>query len=391
MFNPLFILAIGVMSLIYVGINYYIGLRGWHSLFSHFMIVPHNLYWGIFWFVALAYLLARLGEKVLPAIVDNWLKLIGSYWLGLMFYFILVLLTIDVVRLANHWLRFIPPALIADSRFGFISGIVVTVAVFGTVAYGAWNAQHPVVQHYDVSIAKKAGNLNKMHIVMVSDIHLGTIVGNSQLTKMVSMINSLHPDLIVFPGDVIDESVQPFVEKKMAAHFRQLRAKYGVFSILGNHEYIDGHDEEVSYYLGTAGVRVLRDETVKVADSVYLTGREDRLAERFAGKKRQDIAKLTSNLDHSLPLIVLDHQPSHLEEPEMAGIDLQLSGHTHRGQLFPNQWITSRIFEDDWGLLRKGEFNLIVSSGFGTWGPPIRVGNKPEIVDVTVHFTAPKN
>ncbi|WP_407313306.1 hypothetical protein [Desulfosporosinus sp. SB140] len=91
-------------------------------------------------------------------------------------------------------------------------------------------------------------------------------------------------------------------------------------------------------------------------------------------------------VDHSLPIILMDHQPSHLEEPVGQGVDLQLSGHTHAGQLFPIRLITSRIFEDDWGYLRKGNFQLIVSSGYGTWGPPIRVGNTPEIVDITMTF-----
>lgn len=139
-------------------------------------------------------------------------------------------------------------------------------------------------------------------------------------------------------------------------------------------------------YLEGAGVNVLRDRWLKVAGSFYVIGRDESSKARFTGEKRLDLQDLLKGVDNSLPLILLDHVPSQLQEAQAQGIDLQLSGHTHRGQLFPNQFITSKIFEDDWGLLRKGNYQIIVSSGFGTWGPPIRVGNKPEIVDITMRF-----
>jgi hypothetical protein len=91
-------------------------------------------------------------------------------------------------------------------------------------------------------------------------------------------------------------------------------------------------------------------------------------------------------IDRNLPVILLDHQPVNLDEPAQLGIDLQLSGHTHRGQLFPNHLITGRIYENDWGLITRGTLNVVVSSGVGTWGPPIRVGNKPEVVEIVIHF-----
>ncbi|HBW35391.1 MAG TPA: metallophosphoesterase, partial [Desulfosporosinus sp.] len=108
---------------------------------------------------------------------------------------------------------------------------------------------------------------------------------------------------------------------------------------------------------------------------------------RFSGAKRQDLETLMQGVNRSLPVLLMDHQPSQLAEPVEQGVDLQVSGHTHRGQMFPIQFITSRIFENDWGYLRKGDFQLIVSSGYGTWGPPVRIGNTPEIVDITIRFS----
>ncbi len=383
--NPLFFLVVGVFFLIYAGLNYYIGLRGWQALFSHQPFVNHYAYWLVFWLIALSYLAGRIGEKYYPGWLSHWLTLVGAYWLGAMFYFVLILAGIDLIRLLDRLFRFLP----GWARVAGIApavGLCVFLLVSGLLLFGAWNARHPKVQRYHLALPKPAGNLTQLHAVMVSDVHLGTIVKNGQLVKMVDMVNSLKPDIVLFAGDVIDESVEPFVEQQMADSFRRLQSRYGVYAVLGNHEYIGGHAEEVVQYLREAGVQVLRDQYVKVAGSFYLAGRDDSSRERFGAGKRKDLAALLSGVDRRAPLILLDHQPTDLENAQIQGVDLQLSGHTHLGQMFPNQLITGRMYEDDWGLLRKGNLQVIVSSGFGTWGPPIRLGNSPEVVDIVLDF-----
>lgn len=387
MLNPMIFVMIGLFFAAFTGINYYVGLRGWQAIGSHLPFLQGNVYWIAFWIIALSYLAGRLGEKYFPGVLSHFLILLGAYWLATMFYFILSLAIIDLIRFINRGLHFLPDWLARNPAVNPTFGLLVFVLVIGVVVYGAWNARHPRVQHYDVSIAKRADSIRQMKVVMVSDIHLGTIVKNAQLTQMVEMVNRQKPDLIIFAGDIIDESVEPFVELQMADSFRQLRAKYGVYAALGNHEYIGGHAEEAVHYLQQAGVKVLRDEVVNVAGSFYVAGREDSSRERFAGGKRKPLAQVLGSVDRSLPVIVIDHQPSQLEEAQNQGVDLQLSGHTHKGQLWPNELITRRLFEDDWGLLRKGNFQLIVSSGYGTWGPPVRVGASPEIVDITLNFS----
>jgi predicted MPP superfamily phosphohydrolase len=205
---------------------------------------------------------------------------------------------------------------------------------------------------------------------MVSDIHLGNLIDNSRLQDLVSQINTLHPDIILLAGDIIDEDVQPFMSQGMHITFRQLQAPYGVYAVLGNHEYIGGNPEYIVAALTNAGVNVLRDQVVKVADSFYVAGRDDRSVERqlSAGRQRQPLPSLLANLDTGLPLILLDHQPYRLDDSQANGVDLQLSGHTHYGQIFPNNLITGMIYEDDWGYLQKGKFQAIVSCGYGTWG-----------------------
>ena len=221
---------------------------------------------------------------------------------------------------------------------------------------------------------------------MVSDIHLGTIVQSDTLSKMVKTVNELKPDLILFAGDVFEENIEPSEKQQVSDNFRKLSAPYGVFAVLGNHEYIGSNADETIKYLGDSGVKVLRDSVQQIDGSFYLIGRDDISGARYNGAPRQDLKNLMDGVDRSLPVLLMDHQPSHLDEPVQQGVDLQLSGHTHAGQLFPIRLVTSRIFEDDWGLMRKGDFQLIVSSGYGTWGPPIRLGNTPEVVDIMIKF-----
>jgi hypothetical protein len=383
MINP-FLFVGCFIFLIYGGLNYYIGIRGWQALFSYVPGLIPKVYWPIFWLLSLSYLLSRFSQKLLPALLYEGLIRIGVYWLAVMFYLLIVLMAIDVFRLLNSFLLFVPAEM--QQRLNPAVGLTVFLLVVGIVSYGAWNARHPRINHYDIAIDKQAGLLKQLHVVMVSDIHLGTIINNGYLTKMVNSVNQLKPDLVLLPGDVFDEDIDSINEGETVANFQRLSTPYGVFAVLGNHEYIGGFTEEKIKYLREAGVKVLRDSSQEIAGSLNLVGRDDRSGARSSGVKRQDLKTLLQGVNQTLPILVMDHQPLQLAEPEAAGVDLQLSGHTHAGQLFPIRLITQRMFEDDWGYLRKGNFQLIVSSGYGTWGPPVRIGNYPEIVDITITF-----
>ncbi|MDQ1252415.1 MAG: uncharacterized protein QG646_1536, partial [Euryarchaeota archaeon] len=252
------------------------------------------------------------------------------------------------------------------------------------------NARQPRVVHYDITIKKEVPDLPELHAVMVSDIHLGIVVDNGRLKEMVNRINELDPDIVFLAGDTIDEDVGLFADNKMPEILKKLKSRYGAYAVLGNHEYIGGNNELAVEYLQQAGINVLVDRCIKVNNQFYVAGREDRMASRMNGKQRLDLSRLIDGINHNLPVILLDHQPINLEEGQLNGIDLQLSGHTHGGQIFPNTLIARRVFENSWGYLRKGECQIIVSSGFGTWGPPIRIGSNSEIIDITISFVGSK-
>jgi len=139
--------------------------------------------------------------------------------------------------------------------------------------------------------------------------------------------------------------------------------------------------------LNRSGIQVLRDEYTIIANSFYVVGRDDLISKRLGGKERANLSELLEGIDKSLPIILLDHQPQKLTEPHIEGVDLQLSGHTHKGQFFPNNLITGKIFEIDWGYLKKDDYQIIVTSGYGTWGPPIKIGNSSEIIDIKITFS----
>jgi predicted MPP superfamily phosphohydrolase len=376
-----------IISIVIFGAaNYYIGLRGWQKVGNLLPFMNNKVYWAIFWVLALSYVAARIGEKYIPGRIEGYLNLIGAYWMAAMLYFLIILPVIDITAFAGRKLTFIPQGMRGTMFLKTYSGVLVLLIVAGLLIYGTWNARNLKVTHYDIDINKSAGNLKELHAVMISDAHLGSIVDSSRLNKMVDRINELNPDIVFMAGDIVDEKLAPFLKQNMGEIFKKLKTKHGVYAVTGNHEFYGGEVDDIVKNLEMSGIKVLRDDNVKVADSFYVTGREDISIESYYKKKRKSVSEILANADKELPVILLDHNPRDLEEPKESGVDLQLSGHTHRGQMFPNEYFTKRLYELDWGYLKKDNFNIIVSSGIGTWGPPIRIGNSAEIVDVTIRF-----
>ncbi|MCW2278690.1 metallophosphoesterase [Heliophilum fasciatum] len=383
-FYAIFAVVLSVYGLI----NYYIGSHIWNWL-KALGLSPNMrfFFWGLLTFIASSFLLSHFAKAFLPVVVIDGLALIGSYWLAAMLYFTLTLLVFDLLRLWQRWVGLLPSAWVERPDAGVIAGAVIGAIVLTILSYGIWNARHPVANSYDLQINKSAPGLKEAHVVMLSDIHLGTIIHSDRLAEMVAQVNALQPDLILLAGDTLDSDIGPFIDQDMASIMKKLRANWGVYAITGNHEYIGGHGFDFVQALEGVGIAVLQDRAVKIQDAFYVIGRMDRASERFTGEKRKDMEALLADVDRSLPMILLDHQPFQLEQPEQAGIDLQLSGHTHRGQMFPFHWITGSMYEVDAGYLRKNALQVIVSTGYGTWGPPLRIGNRPEIVSVKLHFT----
>lgn len=377
-----FISVFSIILVLYVFLNRYIYIHIWQLLYPIIGTEYENFFRSIFVLLGATPFVARLGRLYFPRKIDSALTIVGYYWLGAIYFFILSWLCIDTILLISQWLGIFPETFIKAPPF---LGWMVVIAVPLLLIYGSLNAQRPRVQCYDISIAKKVEQLPTLHAVLVSDLHLDVTVDSNDLKSMIDKMNSLNPDIIFFAGDIIDENATHFIEQKMSEVFKQLRPKLGMYAVLGNHDYIGGDSERIVECLSSAGMTVLRDDYVKVANQFYVVGRDD-LRSKARGLKRLNLDSIMNGINHTLPIILLDHQPYSLEEGKRQKVDLQLSGHTHRGQLFPLHAITRKVFEIDWGHLKKDNYQIIVSSGLGTWGPPIRIGNSPEIVDITIRF-----
>ncbi|ANY65855.1 phosphoesterase [Paenibacillus sp. BIHB 4019] len=307
---------------------------------------------------------------------------IGMYWLAI---FCLLLLIIPSVQLIARLLRF--TSLPRESVFKW-SGIAVPILLLALLGYGSFLAYSPVVRTYAITIPKGAQGSdpakNTLKIVMASDMHFGILSGKDHAVRLVERINALKPDIVLFPGDILDDQIQPYLDNGIDKIMAAIEAPYGVYASLGNHDKYNGHIEDIINAVEAGGMKVLYDESVTIGDRFTLLGRKD-----HSDTERAPLSELVQGLDAAKPLILLEHQPYDFDMADELGVDLMLSGHTHHGQIFPANFITQLVFENDWGYLKKEQLQSIVSSGFGFWGPPIRLGSRSEIVEINVTFSSP--
>ncbi len=384
--NILLISAFAMVLLLYGGLTYYIGLRGWQFIVASGFEFPVKGYWVFVWIIAFSFFIARGGYKWLPNWLSHTLEVIGAFWLGIMTYAIMILFTLELVDLFNAKLQFISKDIINAPKFVVTIGIASISLILIIIFSGWWSGRNPKIIQYEVKLDKNIEELQGLNIVMLSDLHLGRLVNRRQLERIVEEIRYLNPDLILMPGDIIDDRIDVFVEQNMMEVFKKLNPPLGIYASMGNHEYIGGQAKEAEKYFKKAGINILRDEFVKISDAFYLVGREDKSYERFKNTPRKALKEILHDVDKSLPIIMLDHQPVDIDEAKEWGVDIQLSGHTHRGQLFPFRMFTKKIFAVDWGYEKLDNFHIIVTSGAGTWGPPIRVGHRSEIVNIKINF-----
>jgi predicted MPP superfamily phosphohydrolase len=381
-----FIIFLLIALTIYGGLHFYIIRRGWQALAG--TGVWRTVVFVLFLALALSFIAGRMLLSRFPGPVTEGIIIVGNIYLAVWVYLVLFVCVIDILRLINRLIPFFPrvirdnPGQAGRAAFFIVLGLTAVI-----LAAGAANAARPRLRDLEIRIPKRAGDLRKLVIVLASDIHLNPLMRISRLEKIVKTINGLEPDLILLPGDIVNEDTTGPEFQKMADMLLQLRARYGVFGALGNHESYGGLQKSLMW-LEKGGVHMLVDGGQLIADTFYLFGRMDPSA-LGRRQERKPLKELLAGIDRTYPVILLDHQPMKLAEAEENGVDLQVSGHTHAGQIFPLTVINSLIYEDNQGHYRKGATQYYVSSGVGTWGPPVRVGTVPEIVRLKVIFENP--
>ena len=333
------------------------------------------------------------------------MKLLSNYWLGVLMYTLMTLGIADGLRLLLKYLlrNFAFPGreLLFSNMGTAVVGAVCAVIISAVSIYGVINAGNIHTTKYNISVDKKAGNMKGLNVVLVADLHLGYNIGCKQMEQMTEKINKQNPDLVVVAGDIFDNEYEALDDpEKLAEILRGIRSKYGVYACYGNHDiqekilagFTFGSKEkkestpEMDEFLEKAGITLLRDEYVLIDDSFYLYGRPDYERPGRGIDKRKTPQEITEGMDVSLPVLVIDHEPRELQELADAGVDVDLCGHTHDGQVFPGNIVIRFFWENKCGYLKKGNMHNIVTSGVGLFGPNMRVGTKSEICDVSICF-----
>lgn len=354
-----------IFFLIHGVINCYIFIRGWQALppKSYFRILYTTVFSFFFISSIVSWFLFGLTNSPLVRII-HWAE---SFWYGMMVYFFLAIVIIDLIRFIGFLLGYRPSSV---KHYEIIKQIIFVSIILLNVAamyIGHKNASKLHVTPITIEINKDAGDMKNLNIVMVSDFHLGSIITVERLKEIIRTVNSLKPDIVLIPGDIVDNNVEPLVRQDLGSVLSKIESRYGVYAVTGNHEFYGEDVDKTVKYLGDNGVTFLRDEATRIGNSFYVIGREDKTGESYYDKKRKPLKDIISQVDKTYPLILMDHRPSNLNDGLSADIDLQVSGHSHHGQIFPLNLITGMVYEVSWGYLRKGATHYYVSCGVGSW------------------------
>lgn len=376
------IIFISIFFLIFGLAGYYVYTRTTQAFPGTF--IDSTTFLLLYIFLLSSFFTGKLVETFSVGLISDTLVKIGSISIGFFLYALLFVIFFDFIRLINYIIPFYPVFFTADyQKSKLVVGIITLSIISVIIIAGYVNARNPKIRNLNITINKKQIGFDELKIVAVSDIHLGTMVNKAKITRLIHNIRQLNPDLVLIAGDIIDDNIEVVKHYDLLNWFKDLNPKYGVYSCLGNHEYIGRAYTDLDYFEKN-GIHMLKDTTIKIDDKFYIIGRDDIGGKVFSGKKRKSLDELTRDIDFKLPVFLLDHQPYKLEKTAEFAVDLQFSGHTHNGQIWPLNYLTGLLFEEDWGYLKKKNTHFYVSSGFGTAVIPIRVGNKPEIVNIKI-------
>ena len=365
------IFALIAIIVFYILLNFLLGRRIYKSINSAKKI-SKNLFILIYILLSSTYLIYEICKTYFPPIIDEVLAFIGSYYLGALFY-------LTLFFIISFFLSFLIRKKYPLVDLYKISLIIVAFLLI----IGTFFSNSTSVQNYDIPVDKKL-KYGDLRIVLVSDIHLGDIIGKDRLNEMVDSINDLDADIVIIAGDLVDSDLTPIIRDNMLSYLSDIKSTYGSYFTLGNHEEYGNKPNEITELVSSENIIPLRDESILVNDDFYIIGRDDVSSKSF-NESTLSLIDIIKDLDDTKPKIVIDHTPSRIDESIDNTIDLQVSGHTHYGQLFPSNLITDSLFKVDYGYDKFNSTNVVVSSGFGTWGPPIRIGSRSEIVLINLH------
>lgn len=351
----------------------------------------------VYLFMALSPVIAFLLPKSAVAIV---IRRISTYWIGIMLYSLLYVVLFDLLRLIAKHTKLKNTLLFSRGSVISIGSVVVACAV-ATCLYGIFNARNIKVNEYSVTVNKSYGSDKHLKAVLVADLHMGYAIGVDHITNMVKKINEQNADIVIIAGDIFDNSYDGMDDPEgIKAQLKSIKSKYGVYAVYGNHDIDEKilmgftfdwggkqlNSEKMTNFIKECNIKLINDESVLINDEFYLVGRRDTDKPGTEDGTRAEISELTKDLDKTKPIFVLSHEPDELQKTADAGADIDFSGHTHDGQLFPGNLTIGLFWENPCGMIKKDNMYSIVTSGVGVYGTFMRVGTDAEICSVDIDF-----
>ncbi len=352
-----------LLPLFYLASNIYIYCKLLRAT-KHKHIITRAVLSLLFWGTAFS-LFISIGTKEnehLPDLLSRALFVAGSLWVVFIIFTAAISFIFDISRLI------LPKFKCNTLHAVFISALL--------LCYGYYIHSNPQIVPLDITLDKAMKD--SLKIAVVSDLHLGHGTGKGLLKKYVEKINAEKPDLILITGDLIDNSLKPVIANHLDEELSLLNCPLGVYMAPGNHEHISGY-EECDKFLKNTPIRLLRDTIITLPNNVQIIFRDD-----YINPSRADIFSLCAQTHKEKPTILLDHQPRDIALKDLLGIDIQLSGHTHHGQVWPGNYITDLLFEQSHGYRKWENSHVWVSSGVSLWGPPLRLGTRGDIAIITL-------
>ncbi|OQA92496.1 MAG: putative metallophosphoesterase [Elusimicrobia bacterium ADurb.Bin231] len=362
-----FLLFLSIFSAIYLGIHYYVYYRIATGLIlsSQSRLYIRALFlFGAFSFLAGEFLTRQADFRFIRIFAY-----LGAVWMGIISIALTVLVFSDLLRV-----------FFKSDKFNFYAVVVSLIIVVVLSIYSVINVlTGPSIKHIEIKTNKLPDNTGEFSIVHLSDLHIYFMNSDKLLKKIVNKTNELNPDVVVITGDLIDADICHL--KESCRVLNSIKSKYGVFAVTGNHEYYAGF-EIFMKIAEESGIKVLCNDSVSI-QGIELAGINDPAATGVP-ESGLNLKKALSMCDFKKPVILLSHQPDIFDAARAEGVDLQLSGHTHAGQIPPMDIIVRFYFKYPHGLYRKGNAYLYTSAGTGIWGPPMRTTSRSEIVKITL-------
>ena len=359
--------------LVFLAANYYVALR-------IYQLIPANLMVRIIFIAILTICIGSIFvffplHKSLSFATGGLLYKIGTAWMIGFVYFILIFAAIDLVKLTNRIFHFINKDVLYNlTHHNYLSLTVIVGGVLLLLFLGNIKYHNKRRVHFDIETSKLSPNQKPIRVVGISDLHLGYTIGPDELQEWVNIINAEKPDIVIIGGDLVDNNIALVEHMGLDKILQQIEAPMGVYACLGNHEYIAGLEGSIDFH-NKSNIKVLKDATFMVTDNFTLIGRDDKM-----NGDRKPLSEVVYGVHNGSFKLLLDHQPNNLEEAENQNIDLQFSGHTHYGQIFPITLVVEAMFENPHGMIEKGLTKIYVSSGLGIWGGKFRLGTQSEYV-----------